>query len=235
MVRRAIARGELTATGSMIAESLHLFEEARRGGSEIERVIVSESASHRIPSAIDAVVLEDRLFAEIAATEASQGVMTLVKPRKWAIADLLSAPALVVVLDGLQDPGNAGAILRAAEAFGATGAVFLKSTVSPFNPKAVRASAGSIFRLPFIEGMHASDFLDLKLPIYAAMPRASTMASAANLRESCAIAIGNEGRGVSSAIQAAAAAIAIPTVGVESLNAAVAAGVLLYEARRQRM
>ena len=234
-VRRAVKRGELTASGSMIAESLHLLEEALRSGAEIERVIVSESAAHRVPATIDAVVFEDRLFEDIAATEASQGVMTLVKPRKWTMADMMSATALVVVLDWLQDPGNAGAIMRAAEAFGATGIVFLKGTVSPYNPKAIRATAGSIFRLPFMEGMHASEFLKYQIPLYAAVPRAPMMASAANLKTSCAIAIGNEGRGVSTAIAAAATQIAIPTAGVESLNAAVAAGVLLYEARRQRM
>ena len=234
-VRRAVARGERTASGSMIAESVHLLEEALRSGAEIERVIVSESAMHRIPSSVNAIVLDDRLFEEIAATEASQGVMTLVKPCKWTMDDMLSATALVIVLDGLQDPGNAGAIVRAAEAFGATGIVFLKGTVSPYNPKAIRATAGSLFRLPFLEGMLASEFLKFKIPLYAAMPRSSMMASSANLKASCAIAIGSEGRGVSAEIAAAAMPIAIPTAGVESLNAAVAAGVLLYEARRQRM
>lgn len=235
MVRRAVARGELTASGSMIAESVHLLEEALRSGAEIERVLVSASAVHRLPSTVDALILDDRLFAAIAATEASQGVMTLVKPRLWTIGSLLSTPALIVVLDGLQDPGNAGAIVRAAEAFGATGVVFLKGSVSPFNPKAVRAAAGSLFRLPFIEGMGASEFLDIGIPLYAAMPRASMLASRADLKGSCVIAIGSEGRGVSAALAAAAMPISIPTLGVESLNAAVAAGVLLYEARRQRM
>ena len=235
MVRRAVARGELTASGAMIAESVHLLDEALRSGAEIERVLVSESAVHRIPPALDALVLDDRLFEEIAATEASQGVMTLVKPRRWTIGNLVSTQALIVVLDGLQDPGNAGSIVRAAEAFGATGVVFLKGTVSPFNPKAVRAAAGSLFRLPFIEGMGALEFLNIGIPLYAAMPRAAMLASTADLKISCAIVIGGEGRGVSAALAAAATPIAIPTVGVESLNAAVAAGVLLYEARRQRM
>lgn len=235
-VRKAVAKGGLTASGSMLAESVHLLEEALRSGAEIEGVIVSESATHRIPSYVDAIVLDDRLFRDIAATETSQGVMTLVKPRHWTIEDLFPAMALVVVLDGLQDPGNAGAIVRSAEAFGATGVIFLKTTVSPFNPKGVRAAGGSLFRLPFLEGMLPEEFLEIiKIPLFAAMPRASLMASAVNLNESCAIAIGSEGHGVSVAIAAAAKPIAIPMVGVESLNAAVAAGVLLYEARRQRL
>jgi len=235
MLRRAVSRGELTESGSMVAESLHLLEEALRSGAEIERVIVSESARNRIPSTVDSVTVEDRLFAEVAATEASQGVITLVKPRLWTWQELRTAPELLVVLDGLQDPGNAGAILRAAEAFGATGAVFLKSTVSPYNPKAVRASAGSIFRLPLLDRMEPQELIDLGLPLYAAMPRAAVLAAEANLADRCAIVIGNEGRGVSQRIQDAAQPVAIPTMAVESLNAAVAAGVLLYEARRQRM
>ena len=235
MLKRAVARGELTASGSMIAESLHLLEEALRSPVEIEHVLVSASAAHRLPAGVEAIELDDRLFDEISSTEASQGVITLVRPRQWQAADLLKPDPLIIVLDGLQDPGNAGAILRAAEAFGATGAVFLKGTVSAYNPKAVRASAGSIFRLPYFAALATNEFLDLKIPLYAAMPRASLLASAADLRSACAIAIGNEGRGVSAEIKAAAQPIAIPTMGVESLNAAVAAGILLYEARRQRM
>ncbi len=74
--------------------------------------------------------------------------MALVDPPDWRLEQLVQGSALVVVLDGLQDPGNAGTIVRAAEAFGATGAIFLKGSVSPYNPKTLRASAGSLFRLP---------------------------------------------------------------------------------------
>jgi len=142
------------------------------------------------------------------------------------------------VLDGVQDPGNAGAILRAAEAFGATGAAFLKGTVSPYNPKCLRASAGSVFRLPVVPSLDASLLMaaleQKRVHLFAAMPRAETPLFDANLAGRCAIVIGGEGRGVSQKLQVHAKGLKIPTSGVESLNAAVAAGVLLYEARRQR-
>jgi RNA methyltransferase, TrmH family len=148
------------------------------------------------------------------------------------------AQSLIVILDGVQDPGNAGAILRAAEAFGATGAVFLKGTVNPYNPKCLRGSAGSVFRLPLAAGIEESAlmtaFSSAKLNLYAAMPRAEQLLSDADLLSPSAIVIGSEGRGVSPALAARATALRIPTQGVESLNAAVAAGIFLYESRRQR-
>jgi TrmH family RNA methyltransferase len=140
-----------------------------------------------------------------------------------------------VVLDGIQDPGNAGAIVRAAEAFGATGAVFLKGTVNPYNPKCIRGSAGSVFRVPLIASAEADEILrHTELAWYAAMPRAQQLASDADLSAPSGIIIGSEGHGVGATLAGRVAGLRIPTAGVESLNAAVAAGILLYEARRQR-
>ena len=144
--------------------------------------------------------------------------------------------ALVVVLDGVQDPGNAGAIMRASEAFGASGVVFLKGTVNPYNPKCIRGSAGSVFRVPLIASVEADEILRLtRMTWYAAMPRAQKMASDADLAGRCGIIIGSEGHGVSPMLASRATGLRIPTSGVESLNAAVAVGILLYEACRQRM
>ena len=144
----------------------------------------------------------------------------------------------MIVLDGVQDPGNAGAILRAAEAFGAPAWRFSRARVSPYNPKCLRASAGSVFRLPVVaaidESLLLAAFDQKRIALYAAMPRAAKLVSDANFSERCAIMIGGEGRGVSPALQQRATGVKIPTSGVESLNAAVAAGVMLYEARRQR-
>jgi TrmH family RNA methyltransferase len=145
-------------------------------------------------------------------------------------------------LDGLQDPGNTGAIVRAAEAFGATGAIFLKGTVSPYNPKAVRASAGSLFRLPVLHGMDAEcarrALAENCVRLFAAVPAhpsgSARLIGDADLTSGCALIIGNEARGVSPELRSVAEQVSIPTVGVESLNAAMAAGILLYEARRQR-
>jgi TrmH family RNA methyltransferase len=153
----------------------------------------------------------------------------------WTLEQVIGGDALVVVLDGVQDPGNAGAILRVAEAFGATGAIFLKGTVNPYNPKCLRGSAGSAFRVPLVAGVEPQAFLErVPLTLYAAMPRAQKVLSEAGLASPCAIIIGSEAHGVNPEIAARAEGVRIPTAGVESLNAAVAAGILLYEARRQR-
>jgi len=233
-VRKAVARGSLTEEGCAIAEGFHLLDEALRAHCEIQAVIASESAADRLPVLRSArlITVPEKIFDSLATTETTQGVLALVRPPEWTFERLIAGDTLIVVLDGVQDPGNAGAILRAAEAFGATGAVFLKGSVSPYNPKAMRASAGSVFRVPLV--MLDEVTFDAGVKLYAAMPRAQKIPAAVDLRERCAIVIGSEGRGVSQKIAARATGLRIPTAGVESLNAAVAAGVLLYEARRQR-
>jgi TrmH family RNA methyltransferase len=243
-VRRAVSRGALTEDGFAVAESFHLLEEALASDCEIHSVIVAESVKTTVSSHVRGlkrtrvVVVADGVFAQLASTETTQGVIALVRPPVWTLDQLLRGRALVIVLDGLQDPGNAGAILRAAEAFGSTGVAFLKGAVSPYNPKCLRASAGSVFRLPIAisvdENLLLAALDQKRVALYAATPRATKLVSAVNLSARCAIIIGGEGRGVNPALEARATGLRIPTSGVESLNAAVAAGVLLYEARRQR-
>src|ERR1700722_12052916 len=242
-VRRAVQKGALTDDGFAIAEGFHLLEEALKSPAEIGTVIGSQSLKGAIQSHVKGlklrvVVVRDADFPSLASTETPQGVISLVRPPAWTLDQLLRGRALVAVLDGIQDPGNAGAILRAAEAFGATGAAFLKGSVSPYNPKCMRASAGSVFRLPIAAALDESLLLAAlekkRSVLYAAMPRADLLVSAANFKNSCAIVIGSEGRGVSQQLAEHAIALRIPTTGVESLNAAVAAGILFYEARRQR-
>ncbi|MBZ5635982.1 MAG: RNA methyltransferase [Acidobacteriia bacterium] len=235
---RRLAAGGVPGAGSInarlvLAEGPHLLDEAVRSGIEIHAVILAESASE-FPGvgATRVVRVLDGLFNKLASTESPQGVLALVRLPEWTVEDLCPkeprGTPLVVVLDGVQDPGNAGAILRTAEAFGATGAVFLKGTVSPSNPKCLRASAGSAFRLPVVTAIPDG------LKLYAADPRARLLVADAQLAAPCAIVIGGEGRGVGPELAARATGLKIPTAGVESLNAAVAAGILLYEARRQR-
>jgi RNA methyltransferase, TrmH family len=247
-VRRAIVRGSLTQQGWCVAETFHLLEEALRSDCEVKMVLAAESvrsaaeAHVRRLNGVKVAVLPDALFQGISSTETSQGVMALVTPPAWRLEQLFRGNALVVVLDGLQDPGNAGAIMRAAEAFGATGAIFLKGTVSPYNPKALRASAGSLFRVPYLHGMDAdlarAALRQNHVELFAGVPatRNGTVRCLANvdLTVKCGLIIGNEARGVGAELRSAALDVSIPTVGVESLNAAVAAGILLYEARRQR-
>ena len=246
-VRRAVSHGGLTQQGWCVAETFHLLEEALRSGCEVKTVIMSESARTSVEArvgslpAIQKAVLPDVEFQRLAATETSQGVMSLVPLPDWTPEQLFRGDPLVMVLDGLQDPGNAGAIVRAAEAFGASGVIFLKGTASPFNPKTLRAAAGSLFRVPFLQGVDAETaraiLRENRLDLYAGVPARTGVRSLASVRLAarCGLIVGSEAHGVSAEWRASAQEISIPTVAVESLNAAMAAGILLYEARRQRM
>jgi RNA methyltransferase, TrmH family len=242
-IRKAVARGTMTADGNFIAETFHLLEEAIRSDAHIRTVVASESVQTAVERRVGGlrvpvITVPDAVFADLSATESNQGVMTLVRPRNWDLASVIRAQALVVVVDGIQDPGNAGAILRAAEAFGATGALYLKGSVNAYNPKAVRASAGSIFRLPFLSQIEpeiaAAGLQQHRLDIYAAAADGEKAVTDVDLKRRTAFIIGSEGRGVSSPMRAIARGLRIPVTQVESLNAAMAAGILLYEARRQR-
>jgi TrmH family RNA methyltransferase len=159
--------------------------------------------------------------------------------RAKAAALPVNAKPLIVVLAGLQDPGNLGTILRSAEAFGATGIISLPGTVSEWNPKAVRASAGSVFRMPLL-AMGAIDcFTRLRkagVKIWTTVVHGAKAADRIDLAGLVALVIGNEGSGVPQELAAQAdGAVTIPCPGpVESLNAAAAASVLLYEVSRQR-
>jgi TrmH family RNA methyltransferase len=247
-VRRAIAKGGLTSEGLCVAETFHLLEEALRSDCEVRTVLAAESVRSaaeghvRRLAAVKVIVLPDPLMQAVSGTETSQGVMALVRPPEWKLEQLFRGRTLVVVLDGLQDPGNAGTIIRAAEAFGATGAIFLKGTVSPFNPKTLRASAGSLFRVPFLHGVDAAlaraALQQNKVELYAGVPARANGATRSlaevDLTGKCGLIVGSEAHGVGGALRSAALDLSIPTVGVESLNASVAAGILLYEALRQR-
>lgn len=243
-IRKAVAKGSTTPDGFCVAETPHLAEEALRSPCEVSTLILSEEVSAGVERhllairRVPVVRLSPELFKGIAATEAPQGVIALAKPPDWAVSDVLLSRALAVVLDGIQDPGNAGAIMRSAEAFGSTGIVFLKGCVSPYNPKAVRASAGSLFRLPFVVNVDAAALVEESrnagVDLIAAMPRANVSLPEARLSRACAFVVGAEGSGVGRVISENAQGIRIPTMQVESLNASIAASILLYEAWRQR-
>jgi len=242
-VRRSVSRGSATADGFAVAESFHLLTEALRSGLEFQAVLVAEKAFpgvakllRRRPD-ISLRTIEDRIFASAASTETSQGVISLVRLPRWDIEAMLGGGPLVV-LDGMQDPGNAGSIARSAEAFGASGVVFLRGTVAAANPKTLRASAGSLFRVPFLEGMGrdeiAAQVRRRKLTLLAASSDAGMPLPRQDLVTPCVVVIGSEGQGVSPELRTFAQLLHIPTTGVESLNAAVSAALILYEAARQR-
>lgn len=246
-IRKAVQKGALTEDGLCIAESFHLLDEALRAELEIAAIVVSESVRSTVEGRVKGLKsvqlfhLADRDFDELASTENSQGVITLVRPPAWTLDQLFRGTALVVVLDGLQDPGNAGTILRSAEAFGATGVLAIKGTVNLHNPKCLRASAGSLFRLPCIQGveeeMARAALAQRKVECYSTVPAVAAGGKSiyqAGFTARTALIIGSEGRGVSPGLRAHSLDLFIPTTGVESLNAAIAASILLFEARRQR-
>jgi RNA methyltransferase, TrmH family len=266
--RIALRGGLPSESGAVGVEGPRLVEEALRSASPMRAVLFSESGERhgarlapyldRPEVAIPILQTTDRLFAGIADTEHPQGVAALVTPRSFTFDDISrpsanGAAPLIVVLAGVQDPGNVGTIIRTAAAFGATAGVASPSgqsgTANPFAPKSLRASAGAALHFPLLTGV--------SLPILLAQLRATGIQSlASSSREAepaqndqplltpwqvdwcqpVALLIGNEGAGLPEEIERSAdACIRIPmSSSVESLNAAAAAAVLFYEAARQR-
>jgi TrmH family RNA methyltransferase len=241
-------RSGLEAEALLVSES---------GEADLERILRAASESDAGIPRSRVMRTTDKLFASVAGTETPQGVAALFRQRAWEFDDVLRGAAaadgalrgdaaLVVVMAAVQDPGNIGTILRSAEAFGATGVVTTRGSADPWSPKALRASAGSGLRFPILRGMAIPVLLaQLRVAgvkIVAASSHSEAAADgagadgAADLREAVAIFIGNEGAGLPQEIEHVAdARISIlMSVGVESLNAGVAASVVLYEAARQR-
>jgi TrmH family RNA methyltransferase len=242
-IRRAAARGRPTDEGLVLAEGPHLLAEALRGTWHVEGILGTESAfeKHRTlltRAGSEQIEISSEALSAIADTETSQELVTLLRPREWSWHDLLGPAPLVIVLDGVQDPGNAGTIVRSAEAFGATGVLFLKGSVRVSNPKFLRAAAGSIFRMPYLEAVEAQWFVqeagNAGLGLHALSPAAEAAITNADLVRPLALAVGAEGAGLSPEIAAACESMGIPTRSVESLNAAVSVSIALFEAYKQR-
>ncbi len=242
-LRQAATRGGVTARGCALAESPHLLKEALQAGIEIERVFASERSyegvAARMPPhrRIPLHRIADKLFAEASSTASPQGVLALVRLPESNAEVVFSG--MTLVLDGVQDPGNAGAIVRSAEAFGASGIIFLKGSAAPTNPKTLRAAAGSLFRLPFLAGIDADHFLELAESrgerLFAADANEGVSLLDADLTNAGTVIIGSETHGIAPKLRAKATPIAIPTQSVESLNAAAAATVILYEHARRKL
>jgi TrmH family RNA methyltransferase len=229
-------------------EGPNLIEEALRAHLRVPCVFAAQGFEHLLetlplPTDTEVLLLPHALLDSALATESPQPVAALVEPPGWTWAHLLDRPGLtaplLVVLAALQDPGNLGAILRSAEAFGADGVLCLPGTVSPWNPKSVRASAGSVFRLPLLATSETELLSHLRkagVRLWTTTTHQAQPADLVDLAGPVALLIGNEGNGVPGSLASKAeGALTIPCPGpVESLNAAVAASVLLYEASRQR-
>ncbi len=262
-LRAAFLRSGREVSEVIGIEGEHLLAEALRSGLRLRTVFVrrdptATDAIRRdgslraldrlaLPSPVPVVELTPAVFDSAVETESPQGIAALVEPPLFSLAEAMSASTnqnpLVILSAALQDPGNFGTLIRSAEAFGASGVIALPGTVSVWNSKALRASAGSAFRVPvFCEksSQAFSALTDRQIRIFAAVPASDDVeaipCSEADLTGPVAFLIGNEGSGLSAELlDRADARISIPMPGpVESLNAAVAASVLLYEAARQR-
>lgn len=244
-IRRAVSRGMAMDCGCVVAEGPHLLAEALAPGSAwiVKRIFTTPAARLQHAALLESAEIEPtqvsaRAFRSVASTETTQEILALLQPRKWSWSELLKDPGVVVLLDAIQDPGNAGAIVRSAEAFGAAGLVFLQGCARTTNGKLLRATAGSIFRLPFVEGIERAEALTRLdsdgRALYALASNSGRPISRANFRNRSSLAVGSEGHGISEEILLRAEAVSVPTHRVESLNAAVACSIALFEAARQR-
>jgi RNA methyltransferase, TrmH family len=251
-LRQAFARAERTEHGDCAIEGLRIMEEAIRSGLRFRAIFFKESAQNlaerlmpQIGTHVESLLLPDKLFDGSVPSETPQGVAALVRWKEFSLADVLErlqiGPVIVVV--GLQDPGNLGTILRSAEAFGSAGVVVGEGTVSPFNSKVIRASAGSIFRLPVLVAKGAGGMEEVtgklrkeNVRLIATSSHKGTALDQVRLTGPLAIFIGSEGSGLPRTLMAQVdELVAIPhTSQVESLNAGVAGSIVLYEAARQR-
>ena len=247
-LRRAFAQGELTEEGYCAIEGMRIVEEAIRSGLRFHAVFFSDSAENRaerllpqMGAHVETLLLPDKLFASLVPSETPQGVAALVGCKKFKLEEALprAEGGPLVAVAGVQDPGNLGTILRSAEAFGASGVVVGEGTVSQFNSKAVRASAGSVFRLPVVRGKLgevAGLLRDRGVRLIATSSHKGTRLDEAKLAGPIALFIGSEGAGLPRDLMSKMdEVIAIPHAPqVESLNAGVAASIVLYEVARQR-
>jgi TrmH family RNA methyltransferase len=237
-----------------VLEGVRLVEEALAAGLEFKGALVSpdlarttrgqalvaDLASHAVP--VEEVGAHT--FSQLAGTETPQGILAVVAPRIWSVADVSPAPGgAVLVVDGVQDPGNLGTLIRTAHALGAAATVVLRGTADPMNAKALRGAMGATFRHPVVP-LDDAPFIawarQRGLTLWAAavdgVPLARALDASIDREELIAVIVGNEGAGIRPQLNAVSAQrVAIPLArGAESLNVAVAAGILLYEVLRGR-
>ena len=201
--------------GLFIVEGKRLCDEAQQSGAEILFTLTAEE-------------IGEREFKKLSEVETPQGVLMIVKRPK---VERLEHNGLILVLDGLQEPGNVGGIIRTAAAVGCRHIITLEDTVDPFNPKAVRASMGGIFKVNIIQMLRA-ELLTSGLPLTAAALDGVSY-DQFEFDNPTALVFGSEARGVEQSILNVSRRVSIPMVAMESLNVNVAAGVLMYEWRRR--
>ena len=247
-LRLAFKRGELTPQGECAIDGVKLLKEALRSAQDVSSVFFSESARPlaekllaEIKARTETLVLANALFDSIVPSDTPQGVAALVKLRDFSSAQLLdrSVDGPLIVASGLQDPGNLGTIIRSAEAFGAAGIFLTEGTVSPYNSKVLRASAGSIFRMPLVR-ISSAELIPLLrrrgIRLLATSSHQGTPLPEMSFDLPLSIFIGNEGAGLSrDLMHHMDETLVIPQASAaESLNAGVAASIVMYEIVRTR-
>ena len=247
--RRALAKG-ITREGWLAVEGPFLVEEALGAAPAVRThsVLIAESGWAKFaplmegrPDEAEVVQVADRLFEQVAQTQNPQGIAALVELPPGNLDTILGGrDVLLLVACGVQDPGNLGAMMRSAAAFGASALLTLNETVSPFNPKTVRSSAGAIFHLPVLAGLAADELLSClraaRVRIIAADRHSPCPLYQADLRGPLALLVGREATGLPPEIaRETALVLSIPIrPGMDSMNVAAAASVFLYEVARQR-
>lgn len=224
-----------------LAEGRKMFQEAPP--ERVQKVYLSESLYKEKGQVcgLPCEVLSDRVFEAVSGTKTPQGILMLVRQFHYRLEDLLKREApLLMILENLQDPGNLGTILRTAEGAGADGVILSRDCVDIYNPKTIRSTMGSVYRVPFLYVDSIGEILPSLaakgVRTYAAHLNGENLYDREDYRGGTAFFIGNEGNGLTDALAARAdRLVRIPMHGrLESLNAAVAAAVLMYEACRQR-
>ena len=242
-----VRSGELLSDGLVLLETVRLVEDALGDGFQIPKVLISRSAKAGVRSLLKKLSSEttvyevsSEVFESLASTESSQGILALAAAPVWREEDLFPpASTLVLVLAGLQDPGNLGAIIRTAEAFGVTGIILTEGSASPYNAKVVRAAAGALLRMPMLHDLTVAKALSLlarhKVRLFVGVVEGGKRLPAIGFTGPIAVAVGSEGAGLPKELAAAGEHLTIPIAGtVESLNVAAATAVILYEIARQR-
>lgn len=239
---------ERRSAGVFLVEGFKMYEEAP--GEDIREVYVSEGALEKalaqpavrkkLNDSGYETVRED-VFRKMSDTQTPQGILCVMARPEYTLEQMLEVPSpLLVVTENLQDPGNLGTIVRTGEGAGITGLIMDSRTVDLYNPKTIRATMGSVFRVPFVYTedlcVAVEKLRSAGICTYAAHLEGERYYDSFSFRQGTAFLIGNEGNGLSLAVtQMADARLKIPMEGkVESLNAAVTASLLVYEAHRQR-
>lgn len=235
--------GERRNRGLFVIEGIRMFVEIPK--ERIVKVYASESFAYdnrEMLCEYDFEMVSDAVFRQMSDTKTPQGILAIVKMLDYSMEDLTPSGRmpLIVVLENIQDPGNLGTIIRTAEGAGATGILMSGDTVDIYNPKVIRSTMGSLFRMPFIYSSNiVADVRKLKeknIKTFAAHLMGQNQYYDENMNQPMAVLIGNEGNGLTDALSSEAdILIRIPMEGrLESLNAAISTAIILYESMRQR-